>query len=58
MNGMGIISLRDIENEEMFYDYWLSPNNSIEGKGSGQYLKWYHVWDENAMKNRCNMDDE
>ncbi|KAL7518958.1 hypothetical protein ACHAWX_003757 [Stephanocyclus meneghinianus] len=58
MNGMGIISLRDVEDEELFYDYRLSPDKSTEGNGSGQYPKWYHVWDENAMKNRWSTDDE
>ncbi|KAL3799802.1 hypothetical protein HJC23_010452 [Cyclotella cryptica] len=57
MNGMGIIALRDVQDEELFYDYRLSPDESIEGKGSGQYPKWYHVWDENAMKNRWSTDD-
>ncbi|KAL7430337.1 hypothetical protein ACHAXH_003073, partial [Discostella pseudostelligera] len=48
MHGMGLVALRDVKDEELFYDYRLSPG---EG-GKGQHPSWYHVWDEVAMHNR------
>ena len=74
MRGMGIIALRDLEDEELVYDYRLSPSSteaeggksgggdgSKGGKGEGGddassdlggYPSWYHVWDEEAIRNR------
>jgi hypothetical protein len=53
MHGMGLVALRDVKDEELFYDYRLSPG---EG-GKGQHPSWYHVWDEVAMHNRWDNDD-
>ena len=55
MNGMGIIALRDVKDEELFYDSRLSPDESGE---KSQYQSWYHVWDEEGMKNRWSHDKE
>ena len=53
MHGMGLVTLRDVKDEELFYDYRLSPG---EG-GKQQYPSWYHVWDEDAIHNRWDNDD-
>ena len=45
MHGFGLMAARDISNEELFYDYRLSP-------GNGPYPKWYHPCDEESLKNR------
>jgi len=29
MNGMGVVALRDVKGEELFYDYWLSTDESV-----------------------------
>jgi len=50
---MGLVTLRDVKDEELFYDYRLSPG---EG-GKQQYPSWYHVWDEDAIHNRWDNDD-
>ena len=52
MHGMGIVSLRDVHDEELFYDYRLSPDDS--GK---MYPEWYHVWNEDAAKNRWSSEE-
>jgi len=46
MHGFGLVASRDIENEELFYDYRLSPGNDAS------YPDWYHVCDEEELKNR------
>eukprot|EP00956_Cyclotella_meneghiniana_P007659 scaffold10268_cov61-Cyclotella_meneghiniana.AAC.5 len=53
MNGMGIVSQRDVHDEELFYDYRLSPGET----GSGGYPDWYYVWNEDAINNRWNSDE-
>ena len=45
MHGYGLMAARDITNEELFYDYRLSP-------GNGPYPDWYHPIDEESLKNR------
>ena len=45
MHGFGLMAARDVSNEELFYDYRLSP-------GNGPYPKWYHPCDEESLKNR------
>ncbi len=50
MHGMGLVALRDVKDEELFYDYRLSPDNN--NKGGGSYPSWYYVWDQEAMSNR------
>lgn len=47
MNGMGLLALRDVQDEELFYDYRLSP-----ASGASIYPEWYHVWNEDAAINR------
>ncbi|KAL9180397.1 hypothetical protein ACHAXT_008367 [Thalassiosira profunda] len=49
MHGVGLVALRDVKDEELFYDYRLSPDKDSKGGG---YPSWYHVWDEEAMHNR------
>ena len=46
MHGFGLIASRDLENEELFYDYRLSPGEEVS------YPSWYHVCDEEELKNR------
>lgn len=53
MHGMGLVALRDVKDEELVYDYRLSPG---EGQ-QNQYPSWYHIWDENAINNRWDSDD-
>ena len=55
MHGMGLVALRDLKDEELFYDYRLSPDT--EKKGAGQYPTWYYVWDKEALLNRWDMDE-
>mmetsp|Transcript_20398 Transcript_20398/g.42783 ORF Transcript_20398/g.42783 Transcript_20398/m.42783 type:complete len:711 (-) Transcript_20398:150-2282(-) len=57
MHGMGLIALKDVKDEELFYDYRLSPD--LESRGSDNtkmYPAWYHVWDEESLKNRWEVD--
>jgi len=56
MHGMGLVSLRDVKDEELFYDYRLSPDKDVKG-GGHLYPSWYYVWDQEAVNNRWNMDD-
>ncbi|KAL7473846.1 hypothetical protein ACHAXS_014366 [Conticribra weissflogii] len=57
MHGMGLIALKDIQDEELFYDYRLSPDFESEGGGNNHiYPAWYHVWDEESLKNRWAVD--
>jgi hypothetical protein len=56
MHGMALIASRDVRDEELFYDYRLSPDKDNMGRGS-QYPSWYYVWDENAINNRWDTDD-
>jgi hypothetical protein len=54
MHGMGLIALRDLKDEELFYDYRMSPN----AKGSeALYPLWYHVWDVDAAMNRWSNEE-
>ena len=46
MHGFGLVAARDIENEELFYDYRLSPGEDIS------YPDWYHICDEEGLRNR------
>ena len=55
MHGMGLIALRDLKDEELFYDYRMSPNESTK---EGLYPSWYYVWDVNAASNRWSKSDE
>ena len=63
MHGMGLVALRVMKDEELFHDYRLSPdvdakNNKARGGGKGLYPSWYYVWDEEAVNNRWDMDDD
>lgn len=51
MHGFGLMASRDITNEELFYDYRLSP-------GNGPYPDWYHPIDEESLKNRWWEEDD
>ena len=53
MHGMGIVSLRDVHDEELFYDYRLSPDDS-----GHSFPEWYHVWNEDAAKNRWSSEEK
>lgn len=53
MNGMGIVSLRDVHDEELFYDYRLSPGET----GSRGYPDWYYIWNKDAINKRWNSDE-
>ena len=44
MHGFGLMASRDISNEELFYDYRLSPGKS--------YPSWYQPGDEELLKRR------
>ncbi|KAL3810404.1 hypothetical protein ACHAXA_007032 [Cyclostephanos tholiformis] len=57
MHGMGLIASRDVKDEELFYDYRLSPKQDKTVLGN-QYPEWYHIWDEEAIINRWENDDE
>ena len=58
MHGMGLVALRDVKDEELFYDYRLSPESKEKGGGGGnQYPSWYYVWDQEAINNRWDKDD-
>ena len=46
-----------MENEELFYDYRLSPgdghaNDGSDGTSPGSYPSWYEVCDEESVRNR------
>ena len=59
MQGVGLVSLRDVKDEELFYDYRLSPDEKAKKKGSdgNLYPSWYHVFDQDAINNRWGTDD-
>lgn len=57
MHGMGLVALRDVKDEELFYDYRMSPNENSKGS-EGLYPHWYHVWDSDAATNRWSTDDK
>jgi hypothetical protein len=57
MHGMGLIVSRDVRDEELFYDYRLSPNKDNMLEEGNQYPSWYYVWDPDAIKNRWDTDD-
>ena len=56
MHGIGLFALRDLEDEELFFDYRLSPDD--RQPNGRQYPHWYRVIDEEAVKNRWNLDEE
>lgn len=60
MHGMALVSLRDVKDEELFYDYRLSPDEekkkTSKDGGSQWYPGWYYVWDEEAIHNRWDKD--
>jgi len=45
LHGIGLMASRDVCNEELFYDYRLSP-------GQGEYPDWYTIVDEEELRNR------
>ncbi len=55
MHGMGLIASRDVRDEELFYDYRLSPDR--DNTCGQEYPSWYYIWDEGAIKNRWETDD-
>ncbi|KAL7538312.1 hypothetical protein ACHAWF_006051 [Thalassiosira exigua] len=59
VHGMGLVALRDVKDEELFYDYRLSPDKEKQKAGGGIscYPSWYHVWDKEAMSNRWDIGD-
>jgi len=57
MHGMGLIVSRDVRDEELFYDYRLSPDKDNMLEQGNQYPSWYYVWDEDAIKSRWDTDD-
>lgn len=57
MHGLGLIALRDLKDEELFYDYRMSPNENAKGS-EGLYPSWYYVWDVEASTNRWSKSDE
>lgn len=54
MHGMGLIASRDVRDEELFYDYRLSPDR----EHNIWYPSWYYLWDEDAVNNRWDTDDD
>jgi hypothetical protein len=46
MHGFGLIAIRDLENEEVFYDYRLSPGEE------STYPEWYNVCSPEDVRNR------
>ena len=54
MHSFGLIASRDLENEELFYDYLLSPGAGAGGESESEsdHPSWYHVCDEESLKNR------
>lgn len=50
MHSMGLLSSRDVKNEELFYDYRLSPGSEKS------YPDWYHICDEEELKKRWHHD--
>ena len=53
MHGMILVTTRDVENEELFYDYRLSGGSgSGSGTGGHEMPDWYHVCDEESLRNR------
>ena len=63
MHGMGLIAIRDVMDEELFYDYRLCPSSSsssssLDDNNNNGYPSWYHVWDEDALNKRWDTDDQ
>ena len=48
MHGLILVTTRDVENEELFFDYRFNYNESHQN----QHPDWYHVCDEEGTKNR------
>jgi hypothetical protein len=59
MHSMGLIAIRDVKDEELFYDYRLCPSSSssLDNNNNNGYPSWYYVWDEDALKKRWDTDD-
>jgi hypothetical protein len=57
MHSMGLIAIRDVKDEELFYDYRLCPSSSSLDNNNNGYPSWYHVWDEDALKKRWDTDE-
>ena len=57
MQGMGLIAFRDVKDEELVYDYRLSPDVGKKQQQKDQYPSWYYIWDKEAMHNRWETDD-
>lgn len=55
LRGLGLMARRDVADEELFYDYRLSPAGD-GAAGAPQYPDWYHVWDQEALDNRWDGD--
>ncbi len=53
MQGFGLIAHRDLENEEMFFDYRLSPGSDK----NGSYPEWYHVCDSYGLQKRWSLSE-
>ena len=59
MHGMGLIAIRDVMDEELFYDYRLCPSaSSSDDNNNNGYPSWYHVWNEDALNKRWDTDDQ
>ena len=46
MHGLGLVASRDLCNEELFYDYRLSPGSE------GKYPSWFHICNKEEIQNR------
>jgi hypothetical protein len=46
MHSMGLLASRDVQNEELFYDYRLSSGSEKS------FPEWYHIYNEEELKNR------
>jgi len=57
MHGLGLVALRDVKDEELFYDYRMSLDAEAKGKGGDEYPSWYHVWDQDAINSRWDVDE-
>lgn len=51
LHGMGLLASRDVYDEELFYDYRLSPTQQ-------DYPPWYSIVDETDLRNRWSHDKD
>jgi len=58
MHGFGLMALRDVRDEELFYDYRLIPPSKKNNVGISSYPEWYYVIDQEEIGNRWHYDDE